>query len=90
MAAGRPILGLMPADNPAALDIVDSGGFVADPTDVGAKSATAWLSELTADRELVEQIGHSTRAIAEQKFDVDRVAREFDAILTDAVPAQRR
>jgi colanic acid biosynthesis glycosyl transferase WcaI len=89
MAAGRPILGLMPADNPAALDIVDSGGFVADPTDVGAKSATAWLSELTADRKLVEQIGHSTRAIAEQKFDVDRVAREFDAILTDAVPAQR-
>ena len=89
MAAGRPILGLMPGDNPAAIDIKDSGGFVADPSDVGAKSATAWLSELAADRGLVEQIGHRTRAIAEQKFDVDGVARQFDAILTDAVTAQR-
>ncbi len=89
MAAGRPILGLMPGDNPAAIDIRDSGGFVADPSDVGAKSATAWLSELAADRELVEQIGHRTRAIAEQKFDVDAVARQFDAILTDAVTDQR-
>jgi glycosyltransferase involved in cell wall biosynthesis len=79
----------MPGDNPAAIDIKDSGGFVADPNDVGAKSATAWLSELAADRELVEQIGHRTRAIAEQKFDVDGVARQFDAILTDAVTAQR-
>ncbi|MFI5429213.1 glycosyltransferase family 4 protein [Aeromicrobium sp. UC242_57] len=43
MAAGRPILGLMPDDNPAALDILDSGGIVVDPTEVGAKSATAWL-----------------------------------------------
>lgn len=89
MAAGRPILGLMPGDNPAAIDIKDSGGFVADPSDVGAKSATAWLSELAADRALVEQIGHRTRAIAEQKFDVDGVARQFDAILNDAVTAQR-
>jgi colanic acid biosynthesis glycosyl transferase WcaI len=89
MAAGRPILGLMPADNPAAIDIVDSGGFVADPTDVGAKSATEWLSELAAQRGQVEKIGHRTRAIAEQKFDVDEVARSFDAILTDAVQAQR-
>lgn len=89
MAAGRPILGLMPGDNPAAIDIKDSGGFVADPSDVGAKSATAWLSELAADRDLVEQIGHRTRAIAEEKFDVDAVARQFDAILTDAVAVQR-
>ena len=89
MAAGRPILGLMPGDNPAAIDIKDSGGFVAEPSDVGAKSATAWLSELAADRALVEQIGHRTRAIAEQKFDVDGVARQFDAILNDAVTAQR-
>jgi colanic acid biosynthesis glycosyl transferase WcaI len=89
MAAGRPILGLMPADNPAALDIKESGGFVAEPTDVGAKSATAWLTELAADRALVTQIGHRTRSIAEQKFDVDQVARDFDEILTDAVGPQR-
>jgi colanic acid biosynthesis glycosyl transferase WcaI len=89
MAAGRPILGLMPADNPAALDIAESGGFVADPTEVGAKSATVWLSELAGQAGLVAEIGARTRSIAEQKFDVDQVARDFDAILTDAALPQR-
>jgi colanic acid biosynthesis glycosyl transferase WcaI len=88
MAAGRPILGLMPADNPAALDITESGGYVADPTEVGAKSAGAWLVELSSEPELVTRIGVRTRAIAEQKFDVDKVAGEFGAILTNAVAAQ--
>ena len=32
MAAGRPIVGLMPSDNPAAADITDCGGMVTDPT----------------------------------------------------------
>ena len=89
MAAGRPILGLMPADNPAALDIQESGGFVVDPSEVGAKSATAWLSELGTNPELIGEIGRRTRTIAEQKFDVDEVARKFDAIFTDAVAGQR-
>ncbi|WP_456697805.1 glycosyltransferase family 4 protein [Aeromicrobium sp. P5_D10] len=64
MAAGRPILGLMPDDNPAALDIVDSGGFVVDPTEVGAKSAVAWLADLSGDPDLVRDIGARTRALA--------------------------
>lgn len=89
MAAGRPILGLMPADNPAALDIAESGGFVADPNEVGAKSATSWLSELAGHPGLIGEIGRRTRTIAEQKFDVDEVARTFDAILTDAAAGQR-
>jgi len=85
MAAGRPILGLMPADNPAALDIRDSGGFVADPTDVGAKAGAGWLADLTGDRTAQADIGQRTRATAERKFDVDKVAREFEQILGAAV-----
>ncbi len=85
MAAGRPILGLMPEDNPAAADIRDSGGFVAEPTETGAKSATAWLAELSDDPSLVESIGRRTRATAEQKFDIVTVTRTFEGILTDAV-----
>ncbi|MBC7632960.1 glycosyltransferase family 4 protein [Aeromicrobium sp.] len=81
MAAGRPILGLMPSDNPAALDIAESGGFVAEPTDIGAKSASTWLSELASEPGLVTQIGTRTRSIAEQKFDVDKVGATFDRIL---------
>ncbi|MEO6604722.1 MAG: glycosyltransferase family 4 protein [Aeromicrobium sp.] len=89
MAAGRPILGLMPADNPAAIDIKDAGGFVADPSDLGAKSACAWLIELSSNPELVAEIGQQTRSIAELKFDVNSVAREFEAIFSAAVGTQR-
>jgi glycosyltransferase involved in cell wall biosynthesis len=89
MAAGRPILGLMPADNPAAVDINESGGFVADPTDLGAKSACSWLIELASNPQLVTEIGQRTRATAEEKFDVDTVTAEFNEIFAAAV-AQRR
>jgi colanic acid biosynthesis glycosyl transferase WcaI len=88
MAAGRPILGLMPADNPAALDIRDSGGFVADPTDVGAKAGAGWLAELSGDRTTQADIGHRTRQTAERKFDVDKVAEQFEQILDAAVSSR--
>lgn len=81
MAAGRPILGLMPADNPAAHDIETSGGFVADPSVEGARSAVSWLGELSADPATITSIGRRTRAIAEEKFDVDAVAARFEEIL---------
>ncbi|NRQ49351.1 glycosyltransferase family 4 protein [Aeromicrobium stalagmiti] len=89
MAAGRPILGLMPADNPAAQDIDASGGFVADPTPVGAKVAAEWLAELAGDRDTITSIGLRTRQIAEQKFDVTDVTRQFETILRDAVADRR-
>lgn len=81
MAAGRPILGLMPADNPAALDIKESGGYVVEPTDLGAKSASTWLIELSGDTALIEDIGRRTRAMAEAKFDVAGVTARFEEIL---------
>lgn len=84
MAAGRPVLGLMPADNPAAVDIQESGGFVAEPTDVGAKAGAGWLAELSGDRQAVTDIGRRTRETAERKFDVDKVAEQFEHILVSA------
>lgn len=84
MAAGRPILGLMPDDNPAALDILASGGCVVEPTEVGAKSATSWLADLADDPDLVREIGIRTRATAEQKFDVAKVGRQFEQIMLAA------
>jgi glycosyltransferase involved in cell wall biosynthesis len=88
MAAGRPILGLMPADNPAALDIRDSGGFVADPTDIGAKAGAGWLAELSNDRHTLADIGQRTRQTAERKFDVDKVTEQFEQILDAAVSSR--
>lgn len=90
MAAGRPILGLMPQDNPAALDIVDSGGCVVEPTEVGAKSAVAWLADLAGNPAAIRDIGARTRATAERKFDVEQVTRTFESILTAAFTAPER
>jgi len=82
MAAGRPILGLMPASNPAAADIRECGGFVADPTAEGARQGAAWLAEIGADIEQLAQIGKATRAVAETRFNPDRVTDEFEELLS--------
>lgn len=85
MAAGRPILGLLPADNPAAHDITGSGGFVATPTTEGARSAVPWLAQLAADPGLVARVGRQSREIAEKKFDLDVISGRFTAVLDEAV-----
>jgi glycosyltransferase involved in cell wall biosynthesis len=82
MAAGRPILGLMPASNPAAADIRECGGFVADPTAEGARQGAAWLAEIGADIEQLAQIGKATRAVAETRFNPDRVTNQFEELLS--------
>lgn len=82
MAAGRPILGLMPADNPAATDIVASGGHVGTPDVEGVSGSIAWLASL--DTPSVTDIGHRARAVAEEKFDVARVTDRFEVIAADA------
>lgn len=87
MAAGRPILGLMPADNPAAIDIDSSGGFVADPTGDGARAGATWLVTLSTDPAARAEIGVRTRNTAEEKFDVDKVASQFETIMGASVHA---
>lgn len=91
MAAGRPILGLMPTDNPAAQDILASGGCVAEPTPEGAGQAAEWLATLAGDPAAVAQAGRRAREIAEEKFEVGAITARFDAILAaaeaGAVPA---
>lgn len=89
MAAGRPILGLMPADNPAAMDITSSGGFVAEPRSSGARSSAAWIQSLHADPALVASVGRQTRAVAEEKFDVVKVGNQFAEIIGAAVDVPR-
>lgn len=81
MAAGRPILGLMPEDNPAAADILATGGHVSPPTSDGARDSINWLDMLNSDRRLIDQIGDRAREIAEQKFDIAQVANRFEKIL---------
>jgi glycosyltransferase involved in cell wall biosynthesis len=84
MAAGRPILGLMPADNPAATDIRASGGFVTEPDAEAAERSTSWLVELVKDPDAVADIGRRTRKVAEQKFEAESITDSFETVLTTA------
>ena len=81
MAAGRPILGLMPADNPAARDIRECGGYVGDPTSTGAAGGAAWVAEIAGDAARRADIGRRTRGIAEERFDPDRITDRFESVL---------
>lgn len=92
MAAGRPILGLMPEENPAAVDILATGGKVASPTSEGAHSAVGWLDSLHNDRTLVTSIGRRSRETAELKFDITKVGNEFEEILASSThnPARNK
>lgn len=81
MAAGRPILGLMPSDNPAAVDILDTGGHVGDPTCDGAIGAVEWLEKLAGEPEIGRVIGSRARAVAEAKFHLPTITGRFLQIL---------
>jgi glycosyltransferase involved in cell wall biosynthesis len=81
MAAGRPLIGLMPTDNPAAADIAACGGFVDEPTSGGARRAADWLAERAHDAATREEIGKRTRGVAEEKFDPHRITSAFEKVI---------
>lgn len=88
MAAGRPIVGLMPDSNPAASDICDCGGFIADPTPAGAAAAGAWIAGVADQPDVRAEIGRHTRKVAEDRFDPDRITDQFEAVLRRVAPPE--
>ena len=85
MAAGRPILGLMPADNPAATDIMASGGFVTEPDRRGGGALRPRGSPSSStDPDAVAEIGRRTRVVAEQKFEAESITDQFETVLQTA------
>jgi glycosyltransferase involved in cell wall biosynthesis len=84
LAAGRPIIALIPERNPAAVDVQAAGGCVAEPTTEGARRAAEWLAAVTRDPEGLIVLGKRARALAEERFDIDRIGAEFDEILSEA------
>ena len=91
-AAGRPVLGFMPTDNPAARDIVDAGGAVCAPATDGVAASAVWLSEIFRGSRTANALGRRARAFAEQRFDIERITDRFETVLTEAagrpVPAR--
>ncbi|MBD8043091.1 glycosyltransferase [Arthrobacter sp. Sa2BUA2] len=95
LAAGRPILGLMPEDNPAAADILEAKGYVGPPTEFGVAGAVAWLRNLTRDPSAAQELGARGRELAESRFGIVPIADRFEEVLrralpeTDPVPGRR-
>jgi glycosyltransferase involved in cell wall biosynthesis len=78
LSAGRPIVALLPAQNPAAADVLAAGGYVGEPTSEGAAGAAAWLSGPVRDRAALATIGRRARMLAEHRFDIVRIADRFE------------
>lgn len=83
LAAGRPIVGLMPPDNPAAADIAASGGFTAAPNADGVRLASEWIRECQILGTLT-QIGRQSRVYAEARFAIGPIADRFERVFESA------
>ncbi len=80
LCAGRPILGIMPADNGAAETIQHSGaGLVVDPS--RQADVVSAVRALLADRDRRLQASRAARTYAEQAFPVDVITDRFEHVL---------
>ncbi|HSY16189.1 MAG TPA: glycosyltransferase family 4 protein [Jatrophihabitantaceae bacterium] len=88
LAAGRPVLLLAPVENPAAAEVIESGGLVAQPDSLGVAESLAWLGDLAANPARRAEIGHRSRMIAEVRYDINTIADAFERILAGPGGAQ--
>ena len=86
LASGRPVLGLMPEDNPAAADIRAADGFVGPPTDFGVAGGVGWLRRLHQDPAAARAAGAKGRNLAETRFGIGPITDRFEAVLRTAAP----
>jgi colanic acid biosynthesis glycosyl transferase WcaI len=86
LAAGRPIIALVPDGNPAAADVCRAGGFADEPTVIGAHRAAEWLAAtIAAGRDRLAEIGVQARKLADERFDISTIGDRFERIFVDAV-----
>ena len=86
LAAGRPLLGLLPEDNPAAADILEVKGYVGPPTGDGVAGAVVWLQNLNRDPAAAQELGARSRELAESRFGIGPIADRFEEVLRRALP----
>ena len=80
LAAGRPVLGLMPEGNAASRDLVEAGGFVGSPDEVGVELAADWVKSLDGDPSELDRLCGQARDLAEARFDIGPISAEFERI----------
>ncbi|AZQ36754.1 glycosyltransferase WbuB [Streptomyces cyaneochromogenes] len=81
LCAGRPVLGLMPADNLAANLLREAGSAVFPPEESSLDSAATWVREILTDPVHAESLGKESRTLAEREFALDGCASRFEEIL---------
>jgi glycosyltransferase involved in cell wall biosynthesis len=89
LCAGRPALGLVPAENLAAALGPSVDGSVLPPDDASLPAAAAWVDEVLADDERKAALGKASRALAEQEFELAGCADRFEALLEDCSASYR-
>ncbi|MGC0327156.1 colanic acid biosynthesis glycosyl transferase WcaI [Streptomyces sp. SAI-170] len=90
LCAGRPVLGLMPADNLAAKLLRQAGSAVFPPEESALDGAAAWVREVLSDPTRAEQLGKESRALAEREFALEGCASRFEDILHRVTAGARR
>ncbi|KRA45696.1 glycosyltransferase family 4 protein [Devosia sp. Root635] len=84
LAAGRPILASIPAENLSSRKIARAeAGLVSSPDDVEALLADA--RTLLADAQLRQRMGANGRRYAEAEFDVTAIGERFVTIIEEAM-----
>jgi colanic acid biosynthesis glycosyl transferase WcaI len=83
-AAGRAILAALPADNPAARAIMETGaGAVVDPGD--AQGMIAVAQAMLADPDRLRAAGEAARRHARAKFAIGPIADRFEGAIGSAL-----
>ncbi|MFL6062332.1 MAG: glycosyltransferase family 4 protein [Marmoricola sp.] len=81
LCAGRPIVGMMPAENLASQLVSGVEGCVVPPLDSSVPAAAAWIASVLSDAEEQARLGKSSRALAEREFALEGCADRFEEIL---------
>jgi glycosyltransferase involved in cell wall biosynthesis len=81
LCAGRPILGLMPAENLAATLVQEIDGCVLPPQTSSLPEAAAWVTGMIVDLQAADTVAKAARVLAEREFALDGCATRFERIL---------
>jgi glycosyltransferase involved in cell wall biosynthesis len=81
LCAGRPVLGLMPAENLAAQLVAEVDGCVVPPYEAALPEAARWVADVLRDSSRREELGRQARALAEREFALADLATRFEEIL---------
>ncbi|MFC4505350.1 MULTISPECIES: glycosyltransferase family 4 protein [Streptomyces] len=85
LCAGRPVLGLMPADNLAAHLLRRAGSAVFPPEESSLDAAADWAREILSDPARAQTLGKESRALAEREFALEDCVSRFEDILRTAI-----